>query len=126
MFLPHPVLQSFDQLHFKVLPHAPRILAWTTSVPDCQLRPGTQSSPSRTANYNLALGCHLHTPEEGIDPSRSQGHDTDVHEVTPHRLTIVGEPEKELSPVHYFLLTSMVILHHIGGYPVRHTGHHRM
>ena len=92
MFLPHPVLQSFDQLHFEVLPHAPHVLAWTTLIPDRQLWRGTRSSPSHTANYNLALGCHLHTLQEGIDPLQTQEHNTDVHEVTPHRLTIVSEP----------------------------------
>ena len=73
MYLPHPVLRSFDQLHFEVLPHTPRVLAWMTSVPDRQLRRGTRSSPSRTANHNLALGCHCHTLEKGIDPLWSQG-----------------------------------------------------
>ena len=28
--------------------------------------------------------------------------------------------------MHNFLLASMVIFHHIGQYPVRHTGHHCM
>ena len=73
MFLPHPVLWSFDQLLFEVLPHTPRVLAWMTSIPDCRLWRGTRSGPSHTANYNLALGCHFHTLQEGIDLSRSQG-----------------------------------------------------
>ena len=61
MFLPHQVLRSFDQLHFEVLPHTPRVLIWRTSIQDLQLQWGTPSSPSCTADYNPALGCHLHT-----------------------------------------------------------------
>ena len=69
---PHRVLQSFDLPRFEVLPHAPRVRFWTTSALDLRLRPCTRLSPCRTANYNLALSCHHHTPSEGFDPSRCQ------------------------------------------------------
>ena len=56
----------------------------------------------------------------------SRGYVTDVNEVTPHRLTIVGKPQEESSLVHDFLLASMVILYYIGRYPVHHVGYYRM
>ena len=56
----------------------------------------------------------------------ARGNVTDVHVVALYGFTIVGEPQEESSPVHNFLLATTVILHHIGWYPVRHTGHHRM
>ena len=121
MFHPHPVLQSFDLPHFEVLPRAPPVLFWMTSVQDLQVRQGTQSSPCHTADYNPALGCHFHTLLQGI-----RGNVTDVHVVASYGFTIVSEPQEELSPVHNFLLASMVIFHHIGRYPIHHTGHHCM
>ena len=126
MFHLHPVLQSFDLPHFEVLPRAPCILFWMTSAQDLQVWQGTRSNPCHTADYNPALGCHFHTLLQGIDPSRCQGNVTDVHVVASYGFTVVGEPQEELSPVHNFLLASMVIFHHIGRYPVRHVGHHRM
>ena len=46
------------------------------------------------------------------------------HEVTPHRLTIISEPEQEPSPVEYFLLSGALILYFIHGnticLPVNH------
>ena len=56
----------------------------------------------------------------------ARGNITDVHVVASYGFTIVGEPQEESSPVHNFLLASMVILHHIGWYPVHHVGHHHM
>ena len=111
---------------FQGASHAPHVLIWTTSVQDLRLWQGTRSSPSRTANYNPGLGCHLHTLLEGIDPSWSKGYVTDVNEVTPHGLTIIGEPQEESNPVHNFLFASMVVLHYIGRYPVCHVGHYHM
>ena len=82
--LPHRVLQSFDLPCFEVLPHAPRVRFWMTSAPDLQLRPCTQSSPCRTADYNLALSCHHHTPSEGFDPLWCQWE----HHWCPHGYTV--------------------------------------
>ena len=56
----------------------------------------------------------------------ARGNVTDVHVVTSYGFTVVGKPQEESSPVHNFLLASMVIFHHIGRYPVRHAGHHHM
>ena len=119
--LPRRVLRSFDLPHSEVLPLAPHIQFWTTSVQDLQLWQGTRSSPSRTANYNPALGCHLHTPLGVLIHHGSRGYVTDVNEVTPHGLTIIGESQEESSLVHDFLLASM-----IGRYPVCHAGYYRM
>ena len=70
--LPHRVLPSFDLPRFLVLPHTSHVRFLMTSTPDLQLQPCTQSSQCRTADYNLALSCHHHTPSEGFDLSRCQ------------------------------------------------------
>ena len=125
MFPPPLVFQSFDQPHFEVLPHAPHVLFGMTSTLDRQVRQGTWSSPCRTADYNLALGCHLPFFRVLICYG-ARGNVTYVHVVASYGFTVVGEPQEELSPVHHLLLTSKVILHYIGGYPIRHMGHHCM
>ena len=56
----------------------------------------------------------------------ARGNITDVHVVASYGFTVVGKPQEESSPVHNFLLASTVIFHHIGRYPVCHTGHHHM
>ena len=120
------LLRSVDQLHFEVCPHVPHILVWMTYAWDHQLQPGTRSSPSCTANCNLALGRHLYSPSGTLIQSGSWGPITDVDEVTPHWLTIISKPQEEPSLVQYFLLSHTVVLNYIGRYSVHHAGNYRM
>ena len=48
------------------------------------------------------------------------------HEVTPHRLAIVGKPEQEPSPVEYLFLSGAFILYFIHGNAVHLQINHGM
>ena len=102
MFHLHPVLQSFDLPHFKVLPHAPCILFFKYGKVHSQVHTILQTTTQHwVATFTPFFRVSIH--------HGARGNVTDVHVVTSYGFTIVGEPQEELSPVPNFLLASTVI-----------------
>ena len=126
IFHPHPVLQSFDLPHFEVLPRVPHAYSrrhllriFKYGKVHGQVHAVLQTTTRHcVATFTPFFRVSIH--------HGARGNITDVHMVASYGFTIVGKPQEELSPVHYFLLASTVIFHHIGRYPICHAGHHCM